>query len=865
MGGRTEFVEHPYTPYPIQQQFMEALYQALEDSAVGLFESPTGTGKTISIICGALHWLEDFRQRAREADAAQASGGADDEDPDWLRAHQVNANTNIATEQHPWLKNRCLDATGSRRVIQLQNLGAVGAHRSWLTSGKGATGVEVVGAAARAAIDTVNSSGGVKAQRGDEDEQFLLAPTTTDGSGGAGDGGNSIEMRRARMRALLGDDGSSEEGASGEEADDLRAAIRALRAQPAAPIRKPQIFFASRTHSQLAQFVGELRRTGFASRLRLVSLASRRGLCINEPVVALGAAGLITERCTELQERRKGSRSSNKMRRIATCSDGNCNGGCGVASCADGGPVRPAPGPGSRGRASRGPGGGTGSGGGCPFLTPSLEAAEEFAGMILREPMDVEDLGRAGRRLGLCPYYGSRSLVSEADVVALPYSALLSQETCALLGLRLEGAVVIFDEAHNLVDAVTGTHGSQVTLEQLKIATRQLSAYFSRFQLRLSPTSARNVQLLMRLVSSLQRCLEQQLQVQVSEQRPNDTVVAAEGAGTSGACCSGGVEVLGTHDFLLATRMEHMNLFPLLSWVRESRLVMKVAGYDMATSGTETSIVPEATVGLHDDKGKEVAARGAQSATAGHEGRSGAASGGGPAVAGGGGFGARRSSLFAVISFLTSLTQPNADGRIVISRAASGGGSSSTDGGTVACLRYTVLNAAAHFASIVQSARSVILASGTLSPVEGLLAQLLPDVPPHRVRFFSCGHVVPPENLLTLVAACGPTGQNLDLRHCRRSDPHISEELGRLLINICTAVPAGVVVFAPSFAYLDQVGLYREAVREWDAVVALGPPLSRHRKGQCRCCTLGVLLLTLDEHCPGMWRFEFIRAYYETS
>lgn len=33
----------------------------------------------------------------------------------------------------------------------------------------------------------------------------------------------------------------------------------------------------------------------------------------------------------------------------------------------------------------------------------------------------------------------------------------------------------------------------------------------------------------------------------------------------------------------------------------------------------------------------------------------------------------------------------------------------------------------------------------------------------------------------------------------------VIDELGRLLVNVCTAVPEGVVVFLPSFAYLNQV------------------------------------------------------------
>lgn len=33
---------HPFTPYDIQVQFMTAVYDAIEDGCVGIFESPTG-------------------------------------------------------------------------------------------------------------------------------------------------------------------------------------------------------------------------------------------------------------------------------------------------------------------------------------------------------------------------------------------------------------------------------------------------------------------------------------------------------------------------------------------------------------------------------------------------------------------------------------------------------------------------------------------------------------------------------------------------------------------------------------------------------------------------------------------------------
>ncbi|GFR47166.1 hypothetical protein Agub_g8860, partial [Astrephomene gubernaculifera] len=119
---RTEFPEHPYSPYPIQQAFMEALYKTLDNGSIGLFESPTGTGKTISLICGALHWLEDFRQREKEAQAAAAAAAGDDDDPDWLR--EVHRSTAVAPppEPHPWLRRRSKSNSGPR-VVQAQTLG----------------------------------------------------------------------------------------------------------------------------------------------------------------------------------------------------------------------------------------------------------------------------------------------------------------------------------------------------------------------------------------------------------------------------------------------------------------------------------------------------------------------------------------------------------------------------------------------------------------------------------------------------------------------------------------------------------------------------------------------------------------------
>ncbi|TNN80022.1 putative ATP-dependent RNA helicase DDX11-like protein 8 [Liparis tanakae] len=92
-NGRVQF-PFPYQPYDIQEQFMQALYKTLEQGKVGIFESPTGTGKSLSLICGALSWLTDHEEKRRqetaallqegEASLSTSSAPSSSAEPDWI-------------------------------------------------------------------------------------------------------------------------------------------------------------------------------------------------------------------------------------------------------------------------------------------------------------------------------------------------------------------------------------------------------------------------------------------------------------------------------------------------------------------------------------------------------------------------------------------------------------------------------------------------------------------------------------------------------------------------------------------------------------------------------------------------------------
>ena len=61
------------------------------------------------------------------------------------------------------------------------------------------------------------------------------------------------------------------------------------------------------------------------------------------------------------------------------------------------------------------------------------------------------------------------------------------QETRESLGVRLEGNVVVVDEAHNLVDAVNNVHSATISAQQLATAHSALDNYYQRFCSLLAP------------------------------------------------------------------------------------------------------------------------------------------------------------------------------------------------------------------------------------------------------------------------------------------------------------------------------------------------------------------------------------------
>lgn len=66
-------VKFPFTAYPSQLQVMSGIVSALKKRENALLESPTGTGKTLALLCAALSWQEWHYQQELNSPSSSAS------------------------------------------------------------------------------------------------------------------------------------------------------------------------------------------------------------------------------------------------------------------------------------------------------------------------------------------------------------------------------------------------------------------------------------------------------------------------------------------------------------------------------------------------------------------------------------------------------------------------------------------------------------------------------------------------------------------------------------------------------------------------------------------------------------------------
>lgn len=760
-------------PYPQQVALMDAILQTLQlvdnnnelksKANVMMLESPTGTGKSLSLACASLAWLK-YRERIdmkQSEDEEQYEGkigstcvSENSRNPDWLDSwippDQVQ-NQKLQVIASNLCKNRADDArkalenelnsirTRIRHKLTSENKKdheAIRAVRMRLV-GLSIAGLKNVDHRQYTSKRLISNNKRSRESFEDVEKDFCLDHYASEDNDfdeqtcnlSSSDDETNDETSDAVKESIRGRSSkqlSYREILDGGQLDGSGVSNRRRLSQeknteslgcvkPGSGVRK--IVYAARTHSQLSQFVGEIRRTKYGETVRVISLGGRKHLCGNTDVNGPSnnrSESLITEACLDLQ---KGGSS-----------------------------VKP-----------------------CSLLNkrniPTLSMH------MLAEPSDIEDLAALGRSSKTCAYYGVREALMAAEVVVLPYNTLLSKSTRDSIGLSLKQALVIVDEAHNLPEALRSLSSCNLTLPSIDGALSQLIRYVSKYSSRLLGKNLFYLGQLRRFLTSSQKFLKTPLE--------------------------GGKEkiMVTATELLFTLKLDNINVYKMLRYLERSKLSQKLHGF------TTVRISDNATPNKDDPNfiSKHISCMSIVETflkcltSSETEGR-------------------------VVIELASSDTDDSdircydkmarfryllLDPSIQFSNVLDEAHSIILAGGTLQPFNHMVQE-------LFRSDNDLMTSSTKIT--DSFSNYCRDDIKytiNTQLTMFACGHVVSPNNVLLRCVSKGPTGITLDFRHSSRNLSATIDELGETIFEVSKVARNGMVVFFQSYSYEATV------IRRW--------------------------------------------------
>ena len=375
-----------------------------------------------------------------------------------------------------------------------------------------------------------------------------------------------------------------------------------------------------------------------------------------------------------------------------------------------------------------------------------------------RQLPDIEDFINEASRDNLCPFYFARELQHSAEILFVPYNYLLNGRTREALKIDLENAIIVLDEGHNVEQVCADSASFDLGPLDFSGAARELERLVENVRGRAEQSIPGNP---VPIHGSEQAAIYARLRDLVLEMENlvQSVKLKPDGRGGSPRYTAGGHNFL---ELLTSINITQGTFAPLIETCAQ-------ASKELAESAKWGGSVSGAYVQRWAD---------------------------------------------ALTLVFNTEQHPPAEYRMCIEEERSSR-KRPRDGPVGRTLGYWCCNPGVGMRALAQSgARSIILTSGTLSPLNSFAAEL--GIPfQHQLEN---SHVIASEQLLVGVVPFGPSGLELTSTFQHRESDKYKAELGSALVNIARLVPQGILVFFPSYAALQS------ATARWEESGADGSP-----------------------------------------
>ncbi|XP_047563183.1 Fanconi anemia group J protein isoform X2 [Lutra lutra] len=461
----------------------------------------------------------------------------------------------------------------------------------------------------------------------------------------------------------------------------------------------PKIYFGTRTHKQIAQITRELRRTAYSG-VPMTILSSRDHTCVHPEVVGNFNRN---EKCMELLDGKNGK---------------SCYFYHGVHKISD------------------------------------QHTLQTLQGMC--KAWDIEELVSLGKKLKACPYYTARELIEDAHIIFCPYNYLLDAQIRESMDINLKEQIVILDEAHNIEECARESASYSVTEVQLRFARDELDSMVN------NNIRKKDHEPLRAVCYSLINWLEANTEHLVERDYESSCKI-----------WSGSEMLLNLHKMGITTAT-----FPILQGhfsavLQKEEKVLPIHGKEEARVvpiiSASTQIMLKGLFMVFD-------------------------------------YLFRQNSRFAddykvaiqqTFSWINQIDTSDKNGFFALAKNKK----HSRRKTAVHVLNFWCLNPAVAFSDINGRVWTIVLTSGTLSPMKSFSSEL-------GVTFtiqLEANHIINNSQVWVGTIGSGPKGRNLCATFQHTETFEFQDEVGELLLSVCHTVRQGILCFLPSYKLLEKL------------------------------------------------------------
>ncbi|KAM3349769.1 hypothetical protein ACQJBY_022567 [Aegilops geniculata] len=362
------------------------------------------------------------------------------------------------------------------------------------------------------------------------------------------------------------------------------------------------------------------------------------------------------------------------------------------------------------------------------------------------EPFDIEDLVNIGRTKGPCPYYISRELSKSVDILFAPYNYLIDPgNRRSLTGISWDNAVLIFDEAHNLESICADAASFDLLTSNLTSCITEAQECIQLCSFKRSIESSAEKQFDPENYAILKALL------MALEKKIGELVIDSKELGYT----KPGSYI---YEFLSELNITSETSKKLTETIDSASLLLEEGNSGETKAGVKAKSTVSRLETIRDMLDIIFKA------------------------------GGQNHAKYYSFHVNESSRQTSGDSLQVFGKASR----------TLSWWCFNPGLAMEEFLKL--GVRSIILTSGTLSPLDSLAMELNLEFP---VRLEN-PHVISQDQIWVGVVPVGPSGHPLNSSYRTRETVKYKQELGTVIVNFARIVPDGLLVFFPSYSMMDK-------------------------------------------------------------